>query len=36
VGASNVIEIAFGEPYDFGELVKAVHHALPRPERLRT
>ena len=36
VGASDVIEIVFGEPYSIGEVVEAVHHALsdgrlPRP-----
>jgi DNA-binding NarL/FixJ family response regulator len=41
VGASNVIEIVFGEPYNIGEVVDAVHHALadgppPRPERGRS
>ncbi len=41
VGASDAIEIASGEPYALGAVVKAVHHALadgppPRPERLRT
>ena len=35
VGASDVIEIAFGAPYDLGAVVKAVHHALAdgRPRR---
>jgi CheY-like chemotaxis protein len=38
VGASDVVEIVFGEPYSIGEVVEAVHHALsdgrpPRPER---
>ena len=28
VGASDVIEIALGAPYDLGAVVKAVHHAL--------
>jgi len=41
VGASDAIEIAFGEPDGLGEVVEAVQHALadgrpPRPERLRT
>jgi hypothetical protein len=41
VGASNVVEIVFGEPYSVGEVVDAVLHALsdgrrPRPERRRT
>jgi len=40
VGASDVIEIVFGEPYSIGDVVDAVHHALadgrpPRPERGR-
>jgi DNA-binding NarL/FixJ family response regulator len=36
VGASDVIEIVFGEPYSIGEVVEAVHHALSdrRPPRL--
>jgi DNA-binding NarL/FixJ family response regulator len=36
LGASGVIEIVFGEPYNVSEVVEAVHHALsdPRP-RLR-
>jgi DNA-binding NarL/FixJ family response regulator len=38
VGASDVVEIVFGEPYSIGEVVEAVHHALsdgrpPRHER---
>jgi DNA-binding NtrC family response regulator len=38
VGASEVIEIVFGEPYSIGQVVEAVHHALSdgrplRPER---
>jgi len=35
VGASDVIEIALGAPYDLGAVVKAVHHALAdgRPRR---
>ena len=36
VGASDVIEIVFGEPYSVGEVVEAVHRALSdgRPLRL--
>jgi len=35
VGASGVIEIVFGEPYDIGDVVGAVRHALSdeRPAR---
>jgi len=41
VGASDAIEIVFGESDGLGEVVEAVHHALadgrpPGPERLRT
>jgi DNA-binding NtrC family response regulator len=41
VGASDLIEIVFGEPYGVGEIVEAVHHALSdgrpfRPGRRRT
>ena len=35
VGALDVIEIAFGAPYDLGAVVKAVHHALADVRRLR-
>jgi len=35
VGASDVIEIAFGAPYDLGAVVKAVHHALADVRPLR-
>ena len=35
VGASDVIEIAFGAPYDLGAVVKAVHHALADVRLLR-
>ncbi len=36
VGASDVIEIVFGEPYSVADVVEAVHHALShgRPPRL--
>src|SRR6266436_5426152 len=35
VGASDVIQIAFGAPYDLGAVVKAVHHALADVRPLR-
>src|SRR5256885_17171960 len=35
VGASDVIEIAFGAPYDLSAVVKAVHHALADVRLLR-
>ncbi len=35
VGASDVIEIAFGARYDLGAVVKAVHHALADVRPLR-